>query len=69
MGWKKVILQKVLCTKPGGNGDKRRGRPKLRWYNELEEDIAEVGCLNWRISMQSRDEWRKLTEVTSCPDM
>jgi hypothetical protein len=46
--------KKVLCIKPGGNGD-RRGRPKLRWYVEVEEDAACVGCRHWRIYAQSRD--------------
>jgi len=47
-------MQNVLYAKPGGNGDIRRGRPKLRWCNELGEDITDVGCRNWRINMQSR---------------
>jgi hypothetical protein len=38
--------KKVLCTKPGGYGDRRRGRPKLRWCDELEEFITQVGCRN-----------------------
>jgi hypothetical protein len=29
--------KEVFCTKPRGNGDGRRGRPKLRWCNKLEE--------------------------------
>jgi hypothetical protein len=36
-------VKNVLFIKRGGNGD-RRGRPKLRWYDELEKDIALVGC-------------------------
>ena len=40
----------VLCTKPG---DKSRGTAKLRWCDELEEDIACVGCRNWRTNAQS----------------
>jgi hypothetical protein len=31
--------KKVLCTKRRRNGD-RRGRPKLRGRDELEEDVA-----------------------------
>jgi hypothetical protein len=54
--------QKVFCTKPGRTGGRKRGRPKLRWCNELEDDVARVGCGNWRLSAQSRQEWRKLTE-------
>jgi hypothetical protein len=29
--------KKILCTKPGGNGGRMRGRPKLRWCHELGE--------------------------------
>ena len=41
--------KKVLCTEPGGNGGRRRGRPKLRRCEEFEKDVARVGCRNWRI--------------------
>jgi hypothetical protein len=51
-----VNLQNVLSTKPGGCGDRRRGRPKLRTCNKLEDDIAQVGCRNWRIKAQSIQE-------------
>ena len=34
--------------KPGGSGGRRRGRPKLRLYDESEEDVARVWCRNWR---------------------
>ena len=43
---------KVFCTKPGRNGDRRGGRPQLRWCNELEEDIALFGCNKCRIKVQ-----------------
>jgi hypothetical protein len=63
-------VRKVLCTKPGGIGDKKRGRPEVRWCDELEEDVARVGCRNWRLNAQSREEWRKLTEeLRSHPGM
>jgi hypothetical protein len=49
--------EEVLCTtsKPEESGDRRRGRPKLRWREESEEDVARVGCRNWRINAQSRE--------------
>ena len=46
----------ALCTVPGGIGDRKRGRLKLRWCDELEEDVAWVGCRNGRINAQSREE-------------
>jgi hypothetical protein len=48
------LAKKVLCTKPGGSGERRRGRPKLWWCDELEVDITWVGCRNWRNNAQSR---------------
>jgi hypothetical protein len=62
--------KKVLCTEPEGIGDRKRGRLKLRWCDELEEDVARFGCRNWRLNVQSREEWRKLFEkVKSHPGM
>ena len=47
--------KKIFCTKPRRNGGRRRGRPKLRWRDELVEDVARVWCRNWRINVGSRD--------------
>jgi hypothetical protein len=58
--------KKVLCIKRGGNRD-RRGKPKLRWCDKLEEKIALVGCRIWRISILSREKWWKFIEVKSHP--
>jgi hypothetical protein len=45
--------RKILCAKPGGMGDrKKRGRPKLMSCHELQEDVARVGCRNWRNNAQ-----------------
>jgi hypothetical protein len=41
-------------------------RPKLRRCDKSEEDVAEVGCRNWRINAHSREEWRKLIEEVKC---
>ena len=42
--------KKVLCTKPARKEARRRGRPKLRRCNELEEVVARAGCKTWRIN-------------------
>jgi hypothetical protein len=62
--------RKVLCTKPGGIGDRKRGRPEVRCRDELEEDVARVGCRNWRLNADPREEWQKrFEEVMSHPGM
>jgi hypothetical protein len=59
------LAREVLCTKPRGNEDRRRGRPKLRRCNELGEDVVRAGCRTWRINVQARERWRKLIEEVS----
>jgi hypothetical protein len=62
--------RKVVCAKAGGTGDRKIGRPEMRWRDMLEEDVARVGCRNWRLNAQPREEWRKLIEgVKSHPGM
>ena len=40
--------EKVLCTKPGGMEREEEVIAKLRWCDGSEEDVAWVGCRNWR---------------------
>ena len=51
----------VLFTKPGRSGDRRRERPKLRFCDELEEDVLRLGA-EIGVNAHSRGEWLKLTE-------
>jgi hypothetical protein len=50
------LAKEVLCTKPVRNKARRRGRPKLRRCNELEEVVARAGCKTWTINEQTRKE-------------
>ena len=45
--------KKVLMSQP-------RGRPKLRWQDQVAEDAATAGCRNWKRTARNREEWRKL---------
>jgi hypothetical protein len=37
-----------------------RGRPRLRWEDGMVEDVARLGCRNWRIVALNWEVWRKL---------
>ena len=50
--------KKVLTSRPGGS--RPRGRPKLRWQDQVAEDAATAGCRNWKRTARNREEWRKL---------
>ena len=32
----------------------------LRWEDGVEEDVARLGCRNWKIVALNREGWRKL---------
>jgi hypothetical protein len=50
--------EKVLMSQPGGSRPK--GRPKLRWEDQMAEDAARAGCRNWKRTAHNREDWRKL---------
>jgi hypothetical protein len=39
---------------------KRRGRPKVRWLDEVQEDLRAMGTEAWRRKTQDRDLWRRI---------
>jgi hypothetical protein len=38
---------------------KKRGRPKVRWLDNIQEDLREMGIEGWRRKAQGRDQWRR----------
>jgi hypothetical protein len=42
------------------SGRKKKGRPKRKWKECVEEDITELGVREWRMKAQDRKEWRKI---------
>jgi hypothetical protein len=50
--------KKVLMLEPGDG--RPRGRPKLRWEEQIEEETARVGCRGWKVIAARRDEWKTL---------
>ena len=47
-----VVLDAKLDSK------RRRGRPKTRWINDVENDLRRTGNRNWRQKLIDRTEWR-----------
>jgi hypothetical protein len=38
------------------------GRPKLRWEDDVSEDIKSMNLRNWRNVAQDRERWKKIIE-------
>jgi len=56
------LSRRVLLIEPGGK--RPRGIPRLRWEDGMEEDVARLGCRNWKIVAQNREGCKKLLKET-----
>jgi hypothetical protein len=50
------ILYKKIYTK------RVRGRPKLRWFDDVREDLRILKVKDWRFTVMDRDAWRLLVQ-------
>jgi hypothetical protein len=53
-----TTVKKVFNTKPVGI--RKIGRPKLRWEDEVIQDIKALGVRNWRNVAMEKESWQKL---------
>ena len=38
-------------------GRRGRGRPRLRWINDVEDNLRKLGVKRWRTKVLEREEW------------
>jgi hypothetical protein len=53
------IPRRILEWNPMGR--RIRGRPRIRWIEDIEEDIQTMGIRGWRKLSKERTEWNKIT--------
>jgi hypothetical protein len=41
---------------------RKRGRSKVRWLDDVQEDLREKGTEAWRRKAQDRDQWRRIAQ-------
>ena len=61
--WLGYGLRNVFASDPSG-GCRRKGRPRLRWTKQVDENLTTLCIRNWRQAATARDVWRrKLAEA------
>jgi len=54
------IVQKIKRWKPMSK--RQIGRPKIRWEDDVLEDIKSINISNWKKVAQNRDSWKKVAQ-------
>jgi hypothetical protein len=52
---KRVMREKVYARR-------RRGRPKVRWLDDVQEYLRAMVTERWRRKVQDRDLWRRIAQ-------
>ena len=52
------IPKKVIAWKPVGR--RLKGRPRLRWIDDVEDDLRAMNIRRWRILVDDRKEWKSI---------
>jgi hypothetical protein len=52
---KRIYKWKPYATRP-------KGRPRLRWQDEVRNDLRKMGVKNWKQRVQERKQWKEIIE-------
>jgi len=51
------LYGKLYATRP-----RRRGRPKMRWLDDVSMDLRKMGLNEWKDTARNREAWRHIVE-------
>ncbi|KAK4872081.1 hypothetical protein RN001_016205 [Aquatica leii] len=57
---KTKTIRIVTEWKPTEN--RKRGKPKIRWIDDVVEDLKTLEIKNWKVKCHNRTEWSKIAE-------
>jgi len=55
------VVKRLYQNTP--EGSRSVGRPRLRWTDDVREDLRRMGVTNWRIRAHRRDDWKMVVKV------
>jgi hypothetical protein len=59
VGWK----NREIPTRIRRKTCRKRGKPRTRWIENVEDDLKKMGIKRWRLTTDDRREWRGISEV------
>jgi hypothetical protein len=54
------IIKRLMFVKP--ERKRKKGKPRMRWMDDVKKDLRNLDVVNWRAKTQERDGWRKFLE-------
>jgi len=54
------VVKRLYQNTP--EGSRSVGRPRLRWIDDVREDLRRMGVTNWRIHAHRRDDWKMVVK-------
>jgi len=57
---KERVAKTIYKWKP--NAARPKGRPRVRWEDDVRNDLRKMGVNNWKQRAQERKQWKEITE-------
>jgi len=54
------VVKRLYQNTP--EGSRSVGRSRLRWMDDVREDLRRMGVTNWRIRAHRRDDWKMVVK-------
>ena len=54
------VVKRLYQNTP--KGSRSVGRPRLRWMDDVREDLRRMGVTKWRIRAHRRDDWKMVVK-------
>jgi hypothetical protein len=42
--------------------ERRKGKPRIRWLDDVENDLKKMKVKGWKEKMKGREKWRSVVE-------
>ena len=53
-----MMLLETVCNK----ATRLKGRPRVRWEDDVRNDLRKMGVTNWKQRKQERKQWKEVIE-------